>query len=59
VKIDYAFLLLLHLCFLGSGLELVIESCKAGIVGTFLALNQRTSEAFENWLIEIQTRLAD
>jgi nitronate monooxygenase len=45
--------------FFASGLELVIESCKAGIVGTFPALNQRTSEGFEGWLIEIQTRLAD
>jgi hypothetical protein len=33
------------------------QSFKAGIVGTFPALNQRTSEGFEGWLIEIQTRL--
>jgi nitronate monooxygenase len=45
--------------FIASGIDLVIESCKAGIVGTFPALNQRTSEGFEAWLIEIQTRLAD
>ncbi|MFQ3188991.1 MAG: nitronate monooxygenase [Paraglaciecola sp.] len=45
--------------FIASGIELVIESCKAGIVGTFPALNQRTSEGFEAWLVEIQTRLAD
>jgi nitronate monooxygenase len=45
--------------FIASGVELVIESCKAGIVGTFPALNQRTSEGFEAWLVEIQTRLAD
>ncbi|MFT5924507.1 MAG: nitronate monooxygenase [Paraglaciecola sp.] len=45
--------------FIASGVELVIESCKAGIVGTFPALNQRTSEGFESWLVEIQTRLAD
>lgn len=45
--------------FFASGLELVIESCKAGIVGTFPALNQRTSEGFEDWLIEIQTRLSE
>ena len=45
--------------FIASGVELVIESCKAGIVGTFPALNQRTSEGFETWLIEIQTRLSD
>ena len=45
--------------FLISGPELVIESCKNGIVGTFPALNQRTSEGFEQWLIEIQTALDD
>jgi nitronate monooxygenase len=44
--------------FFASGLELVMESCKAGIVGTFPALNQRTSEGFEAWLIEIKTSLA-
>ena len=45
--------------FIASGIELVLESCKAGIVGTFPALNQRTSEDFEAWLIEIQMRLAE
>lgn len=45
--------------FIASGIELVIESCKAGIVGTFSALNQRTSEGFEAWLVEIQSRLTD
>jgi nitronate monooxygenase len=45
--------------FIASGIELVIESCKAGIMGTFPALNQRTSEGFEAWLVEIQTQLSD
>lgn len=45
--------------FLISGPQLVIECCKNGIVGTFPALNQRTSEGFEEWLIEINTALAD
>jgi nitronate monooxygenase len=44
--------------FLISGPRLVIECCKNGIVGTFPALNQRTSEGFEEWLIEIKTALA-
>lgn len=44
--------------FLISGPELVIESCKNGIVGTFPALNQRTSEGFEEWLIQIKEELA-
>ncbi|MFT6369497.1 MAG: nitronate monooxygenase [Maribacter sp.] len=43
--------------FLISGPKLVIACCKNGIVGTFPALNQRTSEGFEEWLIEIKTAL--
>ena len=43
--------------FLISGPRLVIECCKKGIVGTFPALNQRTSEGFEAWLIQIKSNL--
>ena len=43
--------------FLISGPKLVIECCKNGIVGTFPALNQRTSEGFEDWLIQIKSEL--
>jgi len=43
--------------FLVSGTKLVIECCKAGVVGTFPALNGRTSEDFEQMLIEIQREL--
>jgi len=43
--------------FLISGPKLVTECCKNGIVGTFPALNQRTSEGFEKWLIEIKETL--
>lgn len=43
--------------FLISGPKLVVECCKNGIVGTFPALNQRSSEGFEQWLIEIRTGL--
>jgi len=43
--------------FLISGPKLVIECCKNGIVGTFPALNHRTSEGFEEWLIQIKTEL--
>ncbi len=43
--------------FLISGPKLVIECCKNGIVGTFPALNQRTSEGFEEWLIEIKSEI--
>lgn len=43
--------------FLISGPELVIACCKNGIVGTFPALNQRTTEGFEEWVIQIKTEL--
>ncbi|MBT8185737.1 MAG: nitronate monooxygenase [Eudoraea sp.] len=43
--------------FLISGPKLVVECCKQGIVGTFPALNQRTSEGFEEWLIQIKSEL--
>jgi nitronate monooxygenase len=45
--------------FLVSGPELVIECCKNGVVGTFPALNERTSEGFEQWLIEIKETLSE
>ncbi|MFD2550736.1 NAD(P)H-dependent flavin oxidoreductase [Bizionia sediminis] len=45
--------------FLISGPKLVIECCKNGIIGTFPALNQRTSEGFEDWLIDIKTALSE
>lgn len=43
--------------FIVSGTKLVIECCKNGIVGTFPALNGRTSEDFEKMLIEISSEL--
>ncbi|MEM8895450.1 MAG: nitronate monooxygenase family protein [Bacteroidota bacterium] len=43
--------------FLISGPQLVIECCKNGIVGTFPALNHRTTEGFEQWVIEIKESL--
>jgi len=44
--------------FLISGPKLVIECCKNGVVGTFPALNNRTTEGFEAWVVEIKTELA-
>jgi nitronate monooxygenase len=44
--------------FLVSGDKLVIESCKSGIVGTFPALNQRTTDGFRDWVKEIKSELA-
>jgi nitronate monooxygenase len=39
--------------FLVSGPELVIECCKAGIVGSFPLLNARTSEDLDVWMKKI------
>lgn len=44
--------------FLISGPDLVVETCRAGVVGTFPALNQRTSEGYAAWLDEIEQRLS-
>ncbi len=44
--------------FLTSGPDLVVETCNSGLVGTFPALNQRTTEGFADWLEEIGGRLA-
>ena len=43
--------------FLVSGPRLVIEACKAGVAGSFPALNQRTSEGYRAWLEEIAAGL--
>ncbi|MFC0344363.1 NAD(P)H-dependent flavin oxidoreductase [Epilithonimonas hispanica] len=43
--------------FIVSGTKLVIECCKNGIVGSFPALNGRTSEAFEEMLREVTSEL--
>ena len=44
--------------FLASGPDWVVETCRAGMVGTFPALNQRSTEGFEGWLHDIEERLA-
>ena len=44
--------------FIAGNPKLVIEQCKAGIVGSFPALNARPKEALEGWLTEIETALA-
>jgi nitronate monooxygenase len=45
--------------FLVSGPRLVIETCKAGVAGTFPALNQRTSDGYAAWLGEITVGLIE
>jgi nitronate monooxygenase len=43
--------------FIISNPDLVIAQCKAGIVGSFPALNARPAEVLEQWLIRITTEL--
>jgi len=43
--------------FLVSGPDLVVECCNAGVIGTFPSLNQRTTEGYRDWLVEIKSRL--
>ncbi|MFE1242837.1 NAD(P)H-dependent flavin oxidoreductase [Fictibacillus sp. NPDC058756] len=43
--------------FLVSSPDMVIESCRNGIIGTFPLLNARTSELLENWMIRISEEL--
>ncbi|MDA9965797.1 nitronate monooxygenase family protein [Gammaproteobacteria bacterium] len=44
--------------FLCSGPELVIAQCKAGIVGSFPALNARPQPVLDEWIIRIKEELA-
>ena len=43
--------------FIVSNPKLVIEQCKAGIVGSFPALNARPKELLDDWLFEIKEEL--
>ena len=43
--------------FLVSGPDLVVETCNAGVIGTFPSLNQRTTEGYRAWLHDIKSRL--
>lgn len=45
--------------FLISGPDMALACCKQGIVGSFPALNQRTSEDFEKWVIQMNEGLED
>jgi nitronate monooxygenase len=45
--------------FLVSGPELVIAATRAGIVGTFPALNQRSTEGYVEWVNQIRAATAD
>ena len=43
--------------FLVSGPELVIASCKSGLIGSFPGPNARTIDVLENWMSEISSKL--
>jgi nitronate monooxygenase len=43
--------------FLTSGPDLVVEACRAGIVGALPALNQRSTAGYDAWLADIEERL--
>jgi nitronate monooxygenase len=43
--------------FLISGPDLVVSCCRNGVIGSFPALNQRTTAGFADWLDEIVRRL--
>jgi nitronate monooxygenase len=45
--------------FIVSNPKLVIAQCKAGIIGSFPALNARPQEKLDDWIIEIKEALAD
>ena len=45
--------------FLVSGPELVIAQCKAGIIGSFPALNARPQHVLDEWILRIKTELAE
>jgi len=44
--------------FIVSGPDLVIEQCKAGVIGSFPALNARPQEELDKWLTRIEAELA-
>ena len=45
--------------FIISNPDLVIAQCKAGVVGSFPALNARPAEVLDEWLQRITSELAD
>ena len=45
--------------FIASTPELVIEQCKAGIIGSLPALNARPQHVLEEWIVQIKEALAE
>lgn len=45
--------------FIASSVELVLAQCKAGVCGSFPALNARSPQLFDDWLVRISEGLDD
>jgi nitronate monooxygenase len=45
--------------FLLSGIDMVVEACRSGVVGAFPAANARTASGLAEWLDLLSQRLAD
>ena len=45
--------------FFVSGPDLVIAQCKAGVIGSFPALNARPQHVLDEWIVRIKTELAE
>lgn len=45
--------------FLVSGVDLVVSSCQAGVIGSLPALNARSSAIFDTWLGEVEAGLRE
>jgi nitronate monooxygenase len=42
---------------IASGTQLTVETCRAGAIGTFPALNARSTGEYEGWLTEVEATL--
>lgn len=42
-----------------SGPDLVINACRSGVIGSFPAINPRTIDELDQWLMQISSSLAD
>jgi len=45
--------------FIISNPKLVIEQCKAGVIGSFPALNARPQSRLDEWIVDIKAALAE
>lgn len=57
LKNDVDFPVMMAPMFLISNPDMVVQACQNGVIGTFPALNARTSEALAGWMQEINSAL--